>query len=187
MNPDKRAAMAMVSKEPAPSQLSIVSESAAQVMIRAIGQGFNAADGQNRPTREQDWDALMKANAGNPTLGENLGKIKGWFETCMGLYQPGQLRPTFTSKELNHMTDTFSHEVLSTLIMGIYASGRNTIQSFDDFKPEHVKEMQGRYDRALEALFKDAPMGSDRGQYYSRLTTPKVLSQLLRKTDILFG
>ena len=184
---DRRAAMEMVPKEPRSEQIGIVSETSAQIMIRALGQGFHANDGELRPLRQREWNSLRNANAGHPVLNKNLEYVSNLFEKCMQLYEPSGARPSLESKELNHITDTFSHEILSSLIIGMYRSIQPNISSFASITPEQLQEIQRRYDRALEALFKNAPAGSNRGRYFEKLTTARLVSQILLKPDILLG
>jgi len=187
MKPDAREAIAMIPKEPRSVQTGIVAEKSAQIMIQALVQGYNANDGRSRPLREGDWKSLLDTNASHPVLNKNLEKISGLFERCMQLYQPSGTRPKLESQELNHITDTFSHEILSCLVIRHYVSVNSDIASFEDITPHQHNEIQERYDRALEALYANAPKGSNRDRYFERLTTGKVIAQILMKPDILLG
>ena len=172
--------------EPSHQQVGIVSEQVVQVMIHALGKGFLSNDGHNRPPRIQEWAAILQTNASHPKLAVATGKLRDYFESYTSLYLPGQLKPTLNSAELNHESDTFSHEILSALVIGMYSTVHPEIKSFNDL-PSHQQEIQNRYNRALEALYRNAPAGTQKSRFFENITTGKLVSQLLLKPDLLLG
>lgn len=184
MSPLASAEVPHIPKEPHFEQIDIVSREIANIMIRALGQGEVANDSRNKASRQHDWESILNTNASHPKLADLTENMQSLFEEYEALFLPGQTKPTLESKELNHIADTFSHEVLSALVIGMYRKGRPEFKSFDDF-PMHQEQVQKRYDRALETLFKDAPAGSNRNRYFERLTTQRVVAQILLKPEIL--